>query len=290
MKKIFTLFIMLLSFQSFAQQLQFSTLGGEPAYCRLYGNQNGNGVVYAAATGGTPSYTYQWTNLTTMATSSNTTWGGLNPGDYEIKAWDAAGDSIMQVITVDSVNPIAVVDITAGATSGSNPNYFGSTGVYSFSNSSLNVNNPNNPNNDTAFFWQFTQFENWLSVIGFTSQQYDYQFGGTWGCSLVALNSNDCSDTAKVYITITGPASISDYDSESFQLISNSSQSELIVTTSDLIGVREFRVYDLSGKLLLKENLSNASNFVSFSQKGLFVFEIIDPSKAVLIQSGKFTF
>jgi len=48
----------------------------------LFDFQSGNGVVFAAATGGVPDYTYLWTNLETGDTEDNTTWGGLNPGNY----------------------------------------------------------------------------------------------------------------------------------------------------------------------------------------------------------------
>ena len=58
--------------------LVFSEFGFDPAYCRLYGYQNGNGVAFGAATGGTPDYDYLWTNLDNGATSINSTWGGLN--------------------------------------------------------------------------------------------------------------------------------------------------------------------------------------------------------------------
>lgn len=60
-------------------EMIFSELGKTPAMCRLYGYQSGNGVVFAAVTGGTPDYTYLWENLETGATTASSTWGGLNP-------------------------------------------------------------------------------------------------------------------------------------------------------------------------------------------------------------------
>jgi hypothetical protein len=87
--------------------------GMEPASCRLYYYQNGNGVVYAAATGGTPDYTYLWTNLSTGVTSDNSTWGGLNPADYMITVTDDNGCILTQTITLDSLNPIADFDMSS---------------------------------------------------------------------------------------------------------------------------------------------------------------------------------
>jgi hypothetical protein len=48
---------------TYPDSLYFVELGTEPAYCRLFSYQSGNGVVYAAAAGGNPDYTYLWTNL-----------------------------------------------------------------------------------------------------------------------------------------------------------------------------------------------------------------------------------
>ncbi|WP_035843213.1 PKD domain-containing protein, partial [Crocinitomix catalasitica] len=45
--------------------LEFVELGYEPAYCRLYDYQKGNGVVKAAMIGGVADYGYLWTNLQT---------------------------------------------------------------------------------------------------------------------------------------------------------------------------------------------------------------------------------
>jgi len=75
-------------------ELYFDIIGSEPS------SGGTDGVVYASALGGTPGYTYLWTNLTTLATSNNTTWGGLLGGDYEIVVTDANGCTLTQVVTV----------------------------------------------------------------------------------------------------------------------------------------------------------------------------------------------
>ncbi|MCC7453834.1 MAG: hypothetical protein IT222_06695, partial [Crocinitomix sp.] len=92
--------------------LLLSEFGYDPAYCRLFDYQSGNGVVFGAATGGTPDYTYKWTNLETGDWVSNTTWGGLNPGIYEFTVTDKNGCVLTQLIEVDSLNPIADFTIT----------------------------------------------------------------------------------------------------------------------------------------------------------------------------------
>ena len=93
--------------------LVFSQFGFEHAYCRVSGNQSGNGVVFAAATGGTADYTYQWVNLETNDTNWFSTWGGLNPGFYEITVLDANDCLLTDTLYLDSLNPIAAFDINS---------------------------------------------------------------------------------------------------------------------------------------------------------------------------------
>jgi gliding motility-associated-like protein len=193
---------------TYPEEITFAELGVEPAYCRLFPFQSGNGVVYAAATGGTPDYTYEWTNMQTGATTDNTTWGGLNPGDYQIKITDDNGCILYQVVTLDSLNPEA-------AFTPYGPN-FNINGEYchglvpldvSFSNQSINFANPNDPLADTTFFWNFgTEGEDWqvnhnLSDILDTS----YTKSGTYTVCLVAQNKNGCTDTACMDLIFCDP-------------------------------------------------------------------------------------
>ena len=60
MKQLFTSILFIFTgFISFSQdELRFTEVSSEAAYCRLYSYQNGNGQVTATATGGTPNYSY----------------------------------------------------------------------------------------------------------------------------------------------------------------------------------------------------------------------------------------
>ena len=49
------------------------------ATAKNYGTKPDYNEVYASASGGTPDYDYIWEDLTTGATTTNTTWGGRNP-------------------------------------------------------------------------------------------------------------------------------------------------------------------------------------------------------------------
>jgi gliding motility-associated-like protein len=189
---------------TYPDELIFTEIDYEESYCRQYGYQSGNGVVFAAAGGGTPDYTYTWTNLGTGATSNNTTWGGLNPGDYYIFVQDSYGCVLDTIIQLDSLNPIASYDIDS--------DQFLSPGLYEgtaevcieFTNTSENFYNPlnPNPNADTTFFWNL----NYSAVdpnLGWQiSHDYNQIFdtcfteAGEFEVCLVAINKNGCTDTS----------------------------------------------------------------------------------------------
>ena len=180
-------------------------LGSSSAHCRLYSYQSGNGVVYASATGGTSDYAYLWTNLETGATSDNSTWGGLNPGTYEILVTDQNGCTLTQTLELDSLNPIADFDMSS----------FGFTVEWEgdapltvhFENQSLNYADSLDPNADTTFFWNFN-FDNTGWVISHdVNETFDttYAISGTYTICLTAINKNGCTDTLCQDIIVYDP-------------------------------------------------------------------------------------
>ena len=186
-------------------ELVFTQFGYDPAYCRQFGFQSGNGVVYAAAGGGTPDYTYLWENLGTGDNTTSTTWGGLNPGDYQMTVTDDNGCTLIQTVTVDSLNPIADFEMDSpqfGQT------YEGTLPVdVTFTNLSENFANPNNPNADTTFFWNFDH----NNISWYISEDYNealdttYGIAGTYEVCLVAINKNGCTDTTCKELIVYDP-------------------------------------------------------------------------------------
>lgn len=179
----------------YPDSLYFIQLGSDPAYCRLYSYQSGNGVVYAAAAGGTPDYTYLWTSLSTGSSSISTTWGGRNPGDYQISATDDHGCVITAIVTVDSLNPTANFEMTSPEFTS---NYYGTAPVnVHFVNQSLYFANPNDPAADTTFFWNFNSPSSGWILSTDVNETFDstYLIGGTYEVCLVAINKNGCTDT-----------------------------------------------------------------------------------------------
>jgi len=191
--------------------LVFSEIGYEPAYCRLYNYQKGNGQVYAAATGGTPDYTYLWTLLGSapLQTSINTTWGGLNPGDYEMVVTDGNGCILTQIVSLDSVNPTAILDITSQNFVPSGSNQGTAPVCIEVQNNSEWFANPLNPIADTSFWlsmdyptvpWQLYKDDDF-----FLTFDTCYNEGGQYDVCLKIQNKNGCEDSICHLITVFTP-------------------------------------------------------------------------------------
>ena len=190
---------------TYPDSLYFSSIGFAPAHCRVYSYQSGNGVVYAAASGGSSAPTYTWENLQTGATTNTSTWGGLNPGNYQISVTDNNGCVITEVITVDSLSPVA--DFTLSSP-GFSAEWEGNAVVnVHFVNQSINFADSLDPLADTTFFWNFGFDPDMWVLSEDVDETFDvsYTEGGIYDVCLVALNKNGCTDTMCVPITIYDP-------------------------------------------------------------------------------------
>lgn len=172
--------------------------GSEPAYCRTYSYQQGNGVVYVAATGGTPDYTYEWLDVYNLNTSNNTTWAPLNPSLYKITVTDANGCTLEDFIQLDSLNPQADFDVSSPAFL--DPSVLQGTAdvCVELTNTSLYYANPNDPLADTTFFWNLDTANNtawYVSHDVLEVMDTCYSHAGEYEVCLVAVNKNDCRDT-----------------------------------------------------------------------------------------------
>lgn len=183
-------------------KIEFSEIGFDPAYCRLFEYQSGNGQVFAAATGGVPDYNYLWTELSTGETSINSTWGGLNPGSFNIAVMDSEGCVVDTTILVDSLNPEAIFTVTSDQL---NDDCKGTEDVFAnFSNQSINFANPLNPGADTTFFWNLDYPNtNWI-LSEDLEEQFDTVYRGeqVYTVCLAVQNKNGCKDTTCKEITV----------------------------------------------------------------------------------------
>lgn len=184
--------------------LYFTEFGTFPAYCRLFGYQSGNGVVFGSAAGGAGDFDYLWENLDNGETTDNTTWGGLNPGNYRITVTDDNGCQLSQEIMVDSLNPIANYDLTSA---GFTAEWEGNSPLdVQFVNTSENFANPNNPSADTNFIWNFGLGGNVLSDDLLEIFDYTYTPGQYEVC-LTVINKNGCRDSICRLIEVFEPFS-----------------------------------------------------------------------------------
>lgn len=173
-------------------ELVFAELGIESALCRVFHYQNGNGVVFAAANGGVGDYDYSWINLETLETSSNSTWGGLNPGYYRIRVTDDNGCMLTETLQLDSINPQASFDVISDQL---DENCEGTELVEAeFINTSQGFSNTES---DTTFHWNLNHPNSeWIITHDyFFAPDTSYVGEAVYEVCLVAINKNGCVDT-----------------------------------------------------------------------------------------------
>lgn len=184
--------------------IYFDELGFDYAICR---NQipfdNGHGQVYAAAAGGSDgngngtNFTYQWTEELTGNTTTNSTWGNRNPGQFTIVATNDLGCRITETIYLDSLSPIAAFELTSDDFYAP---YEGTAVVdVQLVNISSNYAFSEDPSADTTFIWSFgregdtTYYSSDINEI--INEQYLSE--GIYDVCLVVIeNLNGCTDTA----------------------------------------------------------------------------------------------
>ncbi len=274
--KLLSLFLLTLSSISFSQELVFSELGYDPSLCRIYSYQNGGGVVYASATGGTPDYTYLWEDMTTGETYSGTTWGGRNPGNYAITVTDGIGSEISETLFLDSLNVIAdfhafsddLIEVPGGYV-GFAPDTIG------FINLAERFAVPYIPHADTLFFWNFDHPEStWLVEEGMETQYKGYTHGGEFEVCLVATNYNSCRDTTCKTIGLFGSlvGIAAEDDSKTVSLTPVSKLKSITLNQSGFDEELTLRVYTGSGQLLIEKTIIETTTSFSFEQpKGVYL-------------------
>lgn len=192
--------------------LEFSEVTYEPALCRLYEYQIGNGQVAASGFGGTGDIEYLWENLGTGETSINTTWGGLNPGDYEITLTDDNGCTLQQIVTLDSLNPVADFEMTSLQMETATPFAGTAPMTVDFQNTSYDFGKVSDPLSDTTGWWNFEAPNgDWLLYEdhpGYDSTYtYTYDEEGTYQACLRIQNKNGCEDENCKEIIVYAPVS-----------------------------------------------------------------------------------
>jgi hypothetical protein len=290
MFKLFALSFLMLSLNTIAQDLTV-TAGGDDAFCRLYGYQNGNGQVYAIASGGVPDYTYEWTNLSTDATFTANTWGGLNIGCYEIKVTDMEGTIARDTICLDSINPIAEFFVVSAELDFMEWAYVGEAPVeVAFHTDGIPIASP--PFFDTTFIFRPQGFEPWVAYEHYDGEfaTYNYMYGGDYTATMIAINKNGCTDTAHARIYLSGPLSIDEPTKiECFSIVSHSNSGSISVTKQGYEEGLQLNLYTLSGQQVQTHIINDAYyEFNAPLTKGVYIYELIDSKTGQRIANGKF--
>ncbi len=294
MKKLILFIVFFECYFGCSQILSFAEIGSDPAFCRQFGYQSGNGVVYASATGGTAPYTYQWVNLSNLSSNNNSVWGGLNPGSYEITITDAVLDVIIDTVVLDSINPSASFDIPSPDFNPIPGGWVG-TGSYPvahFVNTSTGFDNPINPNVDTTFYWTWDYpNEPWFVVDSYYAPLYKGYSSGTYSPCLVAFNMNGCVDTTCATLIVFGPLTTGEYTGKGLFFINPISDQQYLKYKLGGLEIGLLRIFNLEGKLIKEIELESEDGVINFNQKhGMYLYELFDPINDKPILSGNFIF
>ena len=115
-----------------------------------------------------------------------------------------------------------------------------------------------------------TQFEDWYETFVFSTETYTYNYGGTWGMKLVAVNHHGCSDTAKAHIWLNGPASINENQFE-MNILNLDNSIQILMSQSDEY-VAE--VYDVQGRLMQQKSFLGESAILDFESDGIIIINV----------------
>lgn len=286
------IFTTLIGTYQFAQTpLHFVELGSEPAYCRTTGYQSGNGIIWAAVTGGTPDYTYLWTELNSGNNSPLSTWAGLNPGLYQIIVTDSQGAILIDTVEVDSVNPEASFNVTGGEFDAENNQFEVVVPT------ELQLTNTSQPDlfepwpAEASSRW-YSSVDGWGDSLTFQQSKYYsvwYEAAGNEEICLVYWNKNNCVDTAcyKICARFSESQFI---DQEQVFAYPDLEQQELVVY--NLTGMDYFvNVYDSSGKLVFEIDLCcGIHKRILTVSNGIYICHFFNKTTGEVVKVEKYLF
>lgn len=210
-----------------------------PSNPKCFGSTNGYGI--AAAFGGTPTYTYTWSDGGTASTSNQ-----LGAGSYGLNVTDANGCVV--TATMGLVNPPAM----AASITSSNVTCFSACNGMAVGSATNNVGIVN------------YQWIGGPSPI--TSQTVTNLCAGTY--TLIATDQNSC--TASNQVIITEPAALTASISSSGSVTCNGGSNGFAVVSAN--GGTPGYNYSWSGSAASNGNSANANNLFA----GTYVVTIID--------------
>lgn len=206
-------------------------------------DNSNDGSISVTAIGGTPPYSYSWSN--SMITSAIS---GLNAGIYTVTVTDLSLCTATSTFTLAAPPPIIKTITQSGLILTSNQN-------------------------NAAYQWlDYTQTGVISPINGATSQSYTAPLNGFFA---VEISLNGCIDTSMVISTFTIGLNEDVNISNRFKIFPNPSQGKFFIEGQGLKG-RTLRIYDLSGKVILEEYSSTNSlqKDLSHLDKGIYFLDI----------------
>lgn len=271
-------FVQLVAFSQ-CDNFHFAEIGYEPAHCRVSSDQTGNAVVYASAIGGTGPCTYTWTNQQTGQTTFNTTWGGLNVGEYKIVATDSIGCILVEIVKVDSVLPQADFEIGLVQLDSA---FDGSlVAEVQFINQSKNACGPIVLEWDQpCYTWTFNGSTEESVLYYHEDFSVEISGPGFYEVCLVAENKNQCKDTLCQSVSIS-PAVFENEQAQLFYSSLTGVISVELLTTDDAY----LTLTNLTGGSTLEILIEPGTNTFSIDP-GIYAYQLINTASSELILSG----
>ena len=268
-----------------------------PALCRIASFQNGNGVITASVSGGTPGYSYSCLNLQNGNTFGNgPVWQSLNPGQYQITVTDMANNVVVDTVTLDSINPIADFDAVSIQLSQVPGGYVGiDSANVQFENTSLDFSTEYLPA-DTVFYWNLdmTNPSGWFFSFDYNEVFNVTYYPGTYQIGLIAMNPNGCQDTTVKTITISSPANLAADISEQnvYTLIPHYGNKQIKFEKVGFKYGLELKIYTVSGQLILSMDILDSEVDIPFSlPHGIYIYEVINKeTNSTAAGNNKFIF
>jgi hypothetical protein len=267
---------------SFSQceTLHFAELGSEPAYCRTASYQSGNGVVYASAIGTGPC-TYLWTNMQTGQTTNNTTWGGLNTGEYKIIATDSIGCVISEIVKLDSVNPHANFSVENIEADETEPLH----NVATVTLKNLCDEWENGPIafpefDEPIYYWNLNQDTTWTPLYGWEDYVFEISSPGLYSVCISTQNKNGCVDTTCQTIQLEPFLFENEFANVTYSSTTGEVFIELLTAQPAILNITS-----ISGALLYQFIVQPGTNSFQLDN-GLYAFELITTDPLQLLCSG----
>ena len=200
------------------------------------------------------------------------------------------GTIARDTVCVDSINPIAEFLVVSAELDSLEWAYVGEASV-DVSFQTVGVSPASPPFFDTTFIFRPQGFEPWLAyedeVGEFTTYNFDY--GGDYTATMIAINHNGCTDTAHARIYLTGPVGLNDANEiDFFSIITHSNSSTLTFTKQGYENGLILNIYTLGGQKIQATRISEAKTELTAPViSGVYLYTVFDPKTGQRIDAMK---